>query len=306
MTPTSADLLQQWLQDLERKGRSVHTLAAYRRGLQHFIEWNKRVYDAEFDPAATIPRDVRDWKSYQQTVEKAAPATINQRLVALSRFFSWATSKGLAKDDPTVEVGSLRLPARQPKGLSDKDLRKLLRAAKAGGNLRDYAMIELLAGTGLRVGELLSLRVGDITLGERSGTVTVRQGKHGNFRTVPLTLDVRKALEAYLQNRSGDNDPEAALWTGIHGDLSHRSSVLRILDKYTQQAGIDAIGPHALRHTFATRYLNANPGDLRGLAALLGHSSLNTVMVYTEPNLGDLAERMERIEIEQKRSGHLD
>ena len=299
MQPTSADLLQQWVQDLERKGRSMHTVAAYRRGLQHFIEWNHHAYDTPFDPATIIPRDVRDWKAYQQTVEKAAPATINQRLVALSRFFTWAVANDLAKDDPTVEVGSLRMPARQPKGISDKDLRKLLRAAKADGNTRDYAMIELLAGTGLRVGELLALRVGDIKLRDRSGVVTVRRGKHGNFRTVPLTLDVRKAMEAHLQNYSEANTPDAPLWTGVHGELSHRSSVMRILNKYTQQAGIEAIGPHALRHTFATRYLNANPDDLRGLAALLGHASLNTVMIYTEPSLDDLAQRMERIETAQ-------
>jgi site-specific recombinase XerD len=72
--------------------------------------------------------------------------------------------------------------------------------------------------------------------------------------------------------------------------------VLRILDKYTIAANLPAIGPHVLRHTFATRYLKANPGDLRGLAALLGHTSLNTVMIYTEPTLADLADRMEKVE----------
>jgi site-specific recombinase XerD len=78
--------------------------------------------------------------------------------------------------------------------------------------------------------------------------------------------------------------------------LSNRSSVVRILDKYAYQAQIDHVNPHALRHTFATRYLEANPDDLRGLAALLGHANLNTVMIYTEPRLDDLAERMERLE----------
>ncbi len=202
----------------------------------------------------------------------------------------------LAADDPTAEVAALRLPARQPKGLPDRDLRKLLRAAKVSGSARDYAIIEILAGTGLRVGELLSLRVGDLELHERSGSVTVRQGKGGNFRAIPLTLDVRKALEGYLAGYANAVDPDAPLWAGLHGELSHRSSVLRILARVAQHAGIDAPGPHVLRHTFATRYLAANPDDLRGLAALLGHSSLNTVMIYTEPGLERLAERMERLD----------
>ncbi len=77
------------------------------------------------------------------------------------------------------------------------------------------------------------------------------------------------------------------------GELRHRSSILRMLNRYASQAGLGEIGPHQLRHTFATRYLDANRGDLRGLASLLGHSSLNTVMIYTEPSLEDLTHRME-------------
>src|SRR5690606_20601578 len=90
-----------------------------------------------------------------------------------------------------------------------------------------------------------------------------------------------------------------ALWWGRDGALEHRSSITRLLDKYAIRAGIQKVTPHMLRHTFATRYLNANPDDLRGLARLLGHSSLNTVMIYTEPTLDDLNQRLERMEIYQ-------
>ena len=143
--------------------------------------------------AAIIPRDVRDWKSYQQTVEKASPATINQRLVALTRFFAWAVKQGLARENPAADAGGLHLPVREAKGLPNRDLRRLLRAVHASGNLRDIAIVEVLAGTGLRVGELLALQVGDVELGERSGKLTVRKGKHGGYREVPLTREVRAA-----------------------------------------------------------------------------------------------------------------
>ncbi|MCA9906222.1 MAG: tyrosine-type recombinase/integrase, partial [Anaerolineae bacterium] len=240
-------------------------------------------------------RDVRDWKSYQQTVEKASPATINQRLVAVTRFFAWAVKQGVAQVNPAEDAGSLRLPAREAKGLPNRDLRRLLRAVHASGNLRDSAIVEVLVGTGVRVAELLALQVGDVEIGERSGKLTVRQGKHGGYRTIPLTREVRAALSAYLEWQP-DAKPDAPLWIGNRGELSHRSSVVRLLNKYAYQADIGAFSPHALRHTFATRYLEANPGDLRGLATLLGHANLNTVMIYTEPRLEDLAERMERIE----------
>jgi site-specific recombinase XerD len=283
-----------WLDDLDQQGKSHHTLAAYRRALEHFIRWSETAYGKPFDPSRVMARDVRDWKAYQQTVEKVSPATVNQRLVALSRFFAWAVQKDISNEDPTTDVHALRLPPREPKALDSRDVRKLLRAAHH--HPRDFAMLEVLIGTGVRVGELLGLCVGDVEIGERSGKLTIRQTKHGGYREIPLTLDVRKALSAYLETHPKADDPDAPLWIGQSGSLSHRSSVMRILNKYTLLAGLDRINPHALRHTFAGRYLKANKGDLRGLARLLGHVSLNTVMIYTEPDMEDLAERMERVE----------
>jgi len=284
-----------WLDHLRRQGKSTYTIAAYQRSLAHFIRWSEQSYGEAFDPARVIPRDVRDWLAYQQTVEKARPATINQRLTALKRFFAWAVREGHARSDPTADISGLRLPQRQPKALTEKEVRRLLRAVHAEGNARDIAMVEVLLGTGIRVGELLALRVGDVVIRERSGVLTVRRGKHGQYRQVPLTSAVRKALAAYLETHPEREDPDAPLWWGQRGPLRDRSAVLRILRKYALRASLEDFGPHTLRHTFATRYLAANPGDLRGLAALLGHASLNTVMVYTEPRLEDLAARMERV-----------
>jgi integrase len=91
-----------------------------------------------------------------------------------------------------------------------------------------------------------------------------------NYREVPLTSNPRKALSEYLKH----SQPHDLFWAG-------------------QRAQVEPFGPHACRHTCAARYLENNPGDLRGLASILGHSSLNTVMIYTEPTLADLAQRME-------------
>ncbi len=144
--PTAAD----WLADLDRRGKSRHTCASYRRALVHFARWSEQSYGQPFDPAAIIPRDVADWKAFQQTVEKAQPSTINQRLVALSRFFKWAVAQGHAHSDPTAEVRGLRLEPRRPKALDDVALRRLLRQVHQEGNLRDVALVELLYDTGAR------------------------------------------------------------------------------------------------------------------------------------------------------------
>lgn len=293
---TDSDIINQWIESLDRKGKSKLTQAAYRRALAHFVAWNKTAYGQDFDPGAIIPRDIEDWKSFQRVVEKAAPATVNQRLVALSGFFQWAQARGAVRSDPTVETSTIRLNKREPKGLGEKELRRLLRVVHSSGNARDIAIVELLVGTGLRVGELLALTVGDLIIKSHSGYVIVRKGKHGGYREIPLTAPVRQALNEYLANHPEKNDRDALLWQGQRGALATRSAVIRLLEKYAITAQLPPFGPHTLRHTFAPRYLKANPGDLRGLAALLGHASLNTVMIYTEPTMDDLAERMEKVE----------
>ena len=287
--------IESWLTALQNTGKSPHTLEAYRRGVENFITWNRK-YSETFNPAAIIPRDVQDWKSYQQTVEKAAPATVNQRVTALTRFFEWAVSVNLVAGNPAEGVKMLRPPARKPKALSERDVRKLLRATHEGGDVRDYALIECLLGTGLRASECLALEIGDVLIQPRSGVVTVRNGKGGHHRSIPLTAHVRHALSAYLDNHPDRHNPQAAFWVGQRGDWQDRASISYLVKKYALDAGLAPIGPHVLRHTFATRYLAANPGDLRGLAALLGHARLETVMIYTEPALDDLAGRMERVE----------
>lgn len=297
MTTTSSEsVLENWVETLYQKGKSDHTIHAYQRALAHFTAWYKQAYNGPFDANLVMSRDVRNWKSYQQSTQKAAPASINQRMVALNRFFAWAVHEKWCRDNPTNGVGLIRLETREPKGLKTTDLRRLLRAAK--DNLRDYAILEMLVGTGLRVGELLALQVSDVKISERSGSVIVRQGKHDNYREIPLTRDVRKALQDYLEQEHPEpTNPEALLWIGRKGSLTQRSSVKRLLEKYAHLANVAAPSPHALRHTFATRYLTANPHDLRGLARLLGHSNLNTVMIYTEPDMESLTNRMERVEV---------
>jgi integrase len=96
--------------------------------------------------------------------------------------------------------------------------------------------------------------------------LTVRYAKGGGYREIPLTRDVRLALQAYLENsHPAPDDPQHGLWIGRDGIINHRSNITRIIDKYAIGAGLASVTPHTLRHTFATRYLQANPDDLRGL-----------------------------------------
>ncbi len=283
-----------WSAYLEQQGRSTRTVKSYMADLQDFTQWYCDSFGEELKIAAVLPRDIEDYKAHLQTVRRAAPRTVNRRLAALSRFFKWAAARDLARRDPTAEIRTLRIPARQPKALTQQQERKLRRVVTEAGNIRDMAIVEVLLGTGIRVGELLALKRGDVVIKPRSGALVVRRGKGGITRKVLLTSEVRKALDAYLK-QVGELKDEDPLWHGTRGPLKDRGGIDRLLEKYARWAEIEDLSAHTCRHTYATRYLEANPDDLRGLASILGHASLNTVMIYTEPTEEDLLERMERV-----------
>lgn len=265
--------------------------------MRHFIQWIEQTYEEDFDVTTIIPRDFEHWKTYQAKTQKSAPATVNQRLVAVASFFEWCVQTKIIASNSARSIQAFRLEKHKPRCIHEKHLNRLLRVVHQGGNWRDIALLEVLVGTGIRVGELLTLQMGDIIdLDKRSAYLIVRQGKRGNYRTIPLTKTVRHALTTYLEQHQRAESPDSSLWVGRRGALTQSSSVLRLLDKYCIQANIDKVTPHQLRHTFATRYLRKNPDDLRGLAALLGHSDLNTVMLYTQLSLDDLAQRMEALD----------
>ncbi|MGB7341246.1 MAG: site-specific integrase, partial [Phototrophicaceae bacterium] len=86
----NTEIVKEWLINLDQNGKSQHTSLAYHRGIKHFMKWYEEIYEASLDISLVMPRDIRNWKSHQQSIEKVSPATINQRLVAVTNFFQWA------------------------------------------------------------------------------------------------------------------------------------------------------------------------------------------------------------------------
>jgi integrase/recombinase XerC len=187
---------------------------------------------------------------------------------------------------------------RRPAGLTDPEIYALLRAAGAsrhGLAPRNYALVQLMVQTGARVGEVAALRVDDIILNDRSGSVRIRQGKGIKAREVPLNATARRALRTYLETRPSATKAEP-LFLSTRAAAMPVRSIQAVITSLARRARLTRIpvSAHTLRHTFALGYLRDNPGKLVELASLLGHESLDTTAVYTRPSREDLAADLER------------
>ncbi len=242
------------------------------------------------------PTDVRDYKAHLISVERRQPSTVNRRLAALRRFFLWAKAVGRCSDVPTDSVKGVPQAPRSPKSLEKREVDRLVRMAERSGKKRDLAILQVLRHTGIRVGELCDLRLADVDVSERKGSLTVRRGKGAKFRTIPLNADVRHALGLYLAMRPRVADDH--LFIGQRGQGLSEAAVWYLVSKYARQAGLEDVSPHTLRHTFGKQLLDATK-DLVAVAALLGHEKLETTAIYTQPSARDLARAVALLEREE-------
>ena len=260
---------------------SDNTRAAYRRDLAAFVEWADRL--ALDGPAAVDRKVLRRYVSFLST-RRYARRTIARKAAALRRYFAWAARAGLVGADPSA---SLSVPAgagRLPRVLRDDELSVLLDDPVATVaddpppiRLRDDAVLEVLYGSGLRVGELCGLRPDDLALDE--GLVRV-WGKGAKQRRVPLSAPAVAALAAWLADGRaqlvGPDTPDDAVLLNRAGHRLTPRDVRRIVDRRSSAP----THPHALRHTYATHLLDGG-ADLRAVQELLGHSDLATTQHYT-------------------------
>lgn len=245
--------------------------------------------------------DLVNYRQHLLRVERLKATTINRKIQALKKLFGWARQKGYLKSDVSSEVRFVGVAARlRPKGLTETEIQALLRAAgqtRHGLAKRNYALLGLMLETGLRVGEVAVLRIADLDLGPRSGLVRVREGKgRRKQREVPLNSAARRALQLYLKSRESLAG-EAHLFLRERGGkpLALRT-IQATVSELARRARITRlhVSAHTLRHSFALRYLKRNPGQLVELAALLGHESLDTTAVYTQPSAEQLAASLEK------------
>jgi integrase/recombinase XerC len=301
MDQNTPDEVAEFLTDLQRQEVSPRTLVSYQSDLTLFARWFIATNGEAFTAAAVTPTDVRDYKAHLVSVEHRAPATVNRRLAALRKFFAWAKAERRVTELPTDNVKLVQAMPRAPKSLEKREVDALLRKAEQRGKKRDIAILAVLRHTGIRVSELVALRLADLDVGERHGRLTVRSGKGSKYRQVPVNADARRAVAQYLAVRPRVTDDH--LFLSQKGGGMQAKAVQDLVARYARQAGLEDVSPHTLRHSFGKHTLDAG-ASLVAVAALLGHENINTTAIYTQPSERDLERAVERLEWDHTEHEH--
>jgi integrase/recombinase XerD len=268
------------------RGRSPHTLAAYRRDLTRFRD--SLLLAGVDDPASITPELVTSFaRSLREGPEPLAASSVARMLSSVRGFTRFLVDEGRIPKDPAVDLAAPKQADRLPKALTIGQVEALLAAAEGDepGRLRDRALLELLYATGARVSEAVALNVDDL-VGDGGTTDLVRLfGKGSKQRVVPVGSFARAALDAYLVRSrpllSARGRATPALFLGMRGARLSRQNAWLVIRAAAERAHLDIdVSPHSLRHSFATHLLQGG-ADVRVVQELLGHASVATTQIYT-------------------------
>ncbi|WP_344248705.1 tyrosine recombinase XerC [Isoptericola hypogeus] len=270
-----------------QRGHSAHTRRAYRADVTSLLRYAVR-HGVNTLPAIDVGT-LRGWLAAQAD-RGLARSTVARRGASARAFLRWAQRAGLVEGDPSVRLASPKLPRTLPTVLSPEAAARMLDTARDDAAaaepdarpaaLRAWAAAELLYGSGIRVGELAQVDVGDVDLGGRLVRVL---GKGGKERVVPFGVPAGRAVTAWIEGgrpafvRAGT---DRALLLGNRGGRWGQRQVRDAVHRLARRAGVDDVAPHALRHSAATHLLQGG-SDLRSVQEVLGHADLGTTQRYT-------------------------
>jgi integrase/recombinase XerC len=266
--------------------RSKNTISCYIRDSKAFIEWYGSRTDCGLDKL--IELDAIEYKKHLLNTNESV-VTANRKIASINAFCKWLYESGTAPAEVSIKAVKNR-DARQYKGLEQKDLRRLRAEIHRNRNQMHICIIEILLGTGLRVSELCNIRLRDIDISERKGTIRVI-GKGNVNRTIPLNKDVRKAIQDYLAVRPADDSD--FLLIGQRGTLK-RNAINLILEKYGDRVSVE-VTPSRLRHTLGYKLVKEGTA-ITTIQQILGHDNIMTTNLYTVTTEQDMSDSLDALE----------
>ena len=283
------------------KGLAANSVEAYARDVRAYLAALGRMGIASWDQVGRA-----EVRAHLSGLVRAglSPRSQARALSAIRGLHRLLAAERVAPADPTEEIDSPRTALRLPGLLSREEIGRLLQGpnGRSAAGLRDRAMIELLYATGLRVSELVSVRLNDLDLEAR---VLLARGKGGKERLVPVGVPAAEAVKAYLavRERVLRGRRSTDLFVSPRGRRLTRQGFAKLLLRYARAAGIRRrISPHKLRHSFATHLLEGG-ADLRAVQAMLGHADVSTTQIYTHLERSHLKRMHERFHPRASRAG---
>lgn len=279
----SADLLQSFLEDLTRRGRSKATLATYRWQIDGYL---RALGAARIDLQLVSEAWIKDYVRSRKSVGLKT-ASLYLVIVAIRQFHAFLRRSGRCPRNPARRISPPIPENRIPQVLTLHDVRKLLRALRGGRfrNLRNRAMLSLFYATGIRLKELCGLQESDLDLAACAVHVV---GKRGKERTVPFPQGIIDILRRYLDEKNRRFSDMPHVFVSFRGRPISRSGIWGEIKNLARRAGVSKpVSPVILRHTFAT-HLMWGGADLRSIQTLLGHRELSTTAIYTQLDDGHI------------------
>lgn len=268
----------------EKRDYSENTTAAYKNDLSQFLNFIQAEHVEVSHWGDVGDEVVRDYVAHMRE-QPYASSSVARKVAAIKSFFQFLNKRDVVPENPTAKVDSPKVKKRLPKTLSEEDVERLLATPsqeKSPKNLRDTALLNLLYATGMRVTEIVSLRVQDLDLDQ---SVLYCPGKDGQVRVLPFEDETRQVLEEYLEKGRPNlvkNEEETALFLNHRGQQLTRQGLWLIIKAYARKADLEEdVTPHTLRHSFAAHKLESG-ADLQQVQRLLGHANISTTQIYTQ------------------------
>jgi len=299
-----------WVEDFQEylmvSGRSSKTVEAYLSDLRVFGAWFEEVNAEGLRPERVTGVDCHDFRADQLQTKRVAPSTWNRRRVTLIVFAQWAIDQGYLKMDPMDGVPEKPVEELPPRWLDEGEYRQFVRYLDKQINIAQTefeirrslmyrAICALMLYAGLRVDEVCSLDLEDLTIRERSGWVVVREGKGDKQATLPLkNPKARKVISDWLAYRE-EHHPDAPLWFGRRMGRLGTRAVQEHFKVIRKTLELEFLTPHSLRHTFVRRLLVVKKVPVNIVQKLARHAKVETTLSYAGPSWRDLEDAVESL-----------
>ena len=262
---------------------SVHTITSYSNDVNQFFLFLSEEYKITSELSEVNFQIVRSWIA-SLLEQGVTPRSVNRKISTLKTFFKFLIREGVIQESPMLKVVAPKSKKRLPLFVEEDQIESLLNGVEFDDGFigeRDKLIIELFYVTGIRLSELINIKISDLNFDNNLVKVL---GKRNKERLIPLSTRIVKELQFFIEKYKIDN----YLFTNLGGTKVYTKLVYRVVNKYIGKiSSINKKSPHILRHTFATHMLN-NGADINAIKELLGHANLSATQVYTHNTIEKL------------------